>query len=418
MAWYSKHEVDPITGNPRLLGLMGGHVDDFHQIGDESSPEWQGGATHRHWGSKKRGSCRHAGSDMHTIEEKDGGFRIQVDQSFYVEGLADISIDPQRLREQGPLAPHEINARRTALGALQWLAVQSQPLITARCNLLLSEITTAGTLESAREIQAIINECRAQATCLEFSRFDDCESWEQVVFVGMGDQAHSNREKGGSTGGMVILASSPKCLDGAVSKMSLLAWRTWKLKRRAVGSNDAEVQSILETEDVLFRSRVLWAELHGAGRHVASTRGFDMVDAMESVARLVKGILRTDSRGGFDAIEVSESPLLGLTNLRAALQAFQLRDNLRRTGCTLRWVASDYDLADGLTKKRPEARIGLERFLKSWLWAVAFDASFTAAKKNKRQGRTAVKKIDDFESSGQNESKTQKGFLPVQVPWP
>ncbi|CAK9094309.1 unnamed protein product [Durusdinium trenchii] len=178
--------------------------------------------------------------------------------------------------------------------------------------------------------KAIINECRAQATCLEFSRFDDCESWDQVVFVGMGDQAHSNREKGGSTGGMVILASSPKCLDGAVSKMSLLAWRTWKLKRLAVGSNDAEVQSILETEDVLFRSRVLWAELHGAGKHVASTRGFDMVDAMEAVARLVRGAHR----------------------------------------------------------------------LKSWLWAIAFDASFTAAKKNKRQGRTAVKKIDDFESSG------------------
>ena len=420
-AWYSKHEMDPVTGNPRLLGLMGGHVDDFHQIGDENSPEWQEVVqlidTSYNGGSKKRGSYRHAGSDVHTIEEKDGGFRIQVDQSFYVEGLADISIDPQRLREQGPLAPHEVNACRTALGALQWLAVQSQPLITARCNLLLSEITTAGTLESAREIQAIINECRAQATCLEFSRFD-CESWDQVVFVGMGDQAHSNREKGGSTGGMVILASSPKCLDGAVSKMSLLAWRTWKLKRRAVGSNDAEVQSILETEDVLFRSRVLWAELHGAGKHVASTRGFDMVDAMEAVARLVRGILCTDSRGGFDAIEVSESPLLGLTNLRAALQAFQLRDNLRRTGCTLRWVASDYNLADGLTKKRPEARIGLERFLKSWLWAIAFDASFTAAKKNKRQGRTAVKKIDDFESSGQNGSKTQKPFLPVQVPWP
>ena len=281
-AWYSKHELDPITGNYRLLGLLGGHVDDFHRIGDESSPERQVQLidSSYNWGSKKRGSYRRAGSDVHTIEEKDGGFHIQVDQSFYVEGLADINIDPQRLREQGCLAPHEVNACRTALGALQWLTMQSKPLITVRCNLLLSEITTAGTLESAREIQAIINECRAQATCVEFSRFDGCQSWEQVVFVGMGDQAHSNREKGGSAGGVVILASSPKCLDGAVSKMSLLAWRTWKLKRRAVGSNDAEVQSILETEDVLFRTRVLWAELHGAGEHVASSRGFDMVDAM------------------------------------------------------------------------------------------------------------------------------------------
>ena len=44
----------------------------------------------------------------------------------------------------------------------------------------------------------------------------------------------------------------------------------------------------------------------------------------------VKGILCTDSRGGYDAVERNESPWLGLSNMRAALQAFQLRDNLRR----------------------------------------------------------------------------------------
>ena len=32
----------------------------------------------------------------------------------------------------------------------------------------------------------------------------------------------------------------------------MLTWRTWKLKRRAIGSNDAEVQSILEAEDVVL----------------------------------------------------------------------------------------------------------------------------------------------------------------------
>ena len=42
--------------------------------------------------------------------------------------------------------------------------------------------------------------------------------------------------------------------------MCLLSWRTWKLKRKAVGSNDAEVQSILEAEDQNFRVRMLWSE--------------------------------------------------------------------------------------------------------------------------------------------------------------
>ena len=72
---------------------------------------------------------------------------------------------------------------------------------------------------------------------------------------------------------------------------------------------------------------------------------------------------RTDSRGGYDAVEVNESPVLGLANLRSALQAFQLRDHLRRAGCELRWVASDYDLGDALTKERLDGRLGLQRFL-------------------------------------------------------
>ena len=50
------------------------------------------------------------------------------------------------------------------------------------------------------------------------------------------------------------------------------------------------------------------------------------MEATESQVLEVKGILCTDSRGGYDAIEVNESPLLGLSNMRAALQAFQLKD--------------------------------------------------------------------------------------------
>ena len=99
------------------------------------------------------------------------------------------------------------------------------------------------------------------------------------------------------------------------------------MKRRAIGSNDAEIQSILEAEDVGFRARLLRAEVHGASFDVKELRGIDLAEKMEAVARLVRGVLCTDSRGGYDAVEVNESPLLGLSNLRSALQAFQLRDN-------------------------------------------------------------------------------------------
>ena len=47
-----------------------------------------------------------------------------------------------------------------------------------------------------------------------------------------------------------------------------------------------------------------------------------------------------------------------------------------------------------MTKKRVDAREGLMKFLKTWLWSIAYDPDFVAAKKNKTTGNTAVAKVD------------------------
>ena len=47
--------------------------------------------------------------------------------------------------------------------------------------------------------------------------------------------------------------------------MVLLSWKSCKLKRKAISSNDAEVQAALEGEDHNFRVRLLWTDMHGAG---------------------------------------------------------------------------------------------------------------------------------------------------------
>ena len=96
----------------------------------------------------------------------------------------------------------------------------------------------------------------------------------------------------------------------------------------------------------------------------------------------------------------NESPLLGLSNSRSAPQALQLREYLQRAGSKLRWVASDYDLGDSLTKKRADCRVGLQKFLKVWLWAVRYDPQFIASNKNKKEGKTVVNQIDDYLKGG------------------
>ena len=394
--WLSKIHKDEVTNQPKVIGAMGGHVDDFRRIGD-GSPEWlevkaQVDASYK-WGTIKSKSYRFAGTDIETIRDRNGRDSIRVNQQSYIETLQDLDIPVDRLGGDGELTKKEVDACRGSLGALQWLAVQTQPQLCSRCNLLLTEVVTSGTLQTAREIQQMIAEVRRESAYLLFFHFPTAKHWSELVFISMGDQAHNNRPRGDSTGGLLTLVSGPESTQGKVCPMALIAWRNWKLKRKAIGSNDAEVQAILEAEDQNFRVRLLWTELHGAGRSRPQRQ--DLVEVTEKQTLLVKGVLCTDSRGGYDAVEVNESPLLGLSNMRAALQAFQLRDNLARVGCELRWVASDYDLADALTKKRPDSRVSLWKFLRTWLWTIAFDKSFTSSRRNKQQGRSAIGKVSD-----------------------
>ncbi|OLP94250.1 Copia protein [Symbiodinium microadriaticum] len=392
----SKRDMD--GDHPRLLGAMGGHVDDFHRVGDGSA-EWLEirDAINRayKWGMTKVRNYRHAGTDVSTVTDQRGLMKIVVNQDYYAEGLPDIDIPPDRLRSDVPLERKDVDACRTSLGALQWLAIQSQPHLCARCNLLLTDLVTNGTMMVAREVQELVAEARREPFSLVFEKFTDAKHWSDIIVITMGDQAHANRPKGDSTGGLVTMLAGPNSASGAVCPMSLIAWRTWKLKRKAIGSNDAEVQAMLEAEDQNFRTRQLWAKMHGAGgRDSERALRRDWVETQERMAIRVKGILCTDSKGGYDAVELNESPLLGLSNMRAALQAFQLRDNLRRTAAELRWVASDFDLGDALTKKRSDCRTGLLKFLRTQRWCIRYDPQFISAKKNKQAGRSAVDHVD------------------------
>ena len=187
--WLSKVQMD--GNHPRMIGGMGGHVDDFHRTGDRESPEWLEVVEKINqayeWGMIKKNSYRHPGTDV-TIKEDENGFKkLVVDQEYYIETLQDLDIPADRLRGNGPLLPREVEACRTALGALQWLAVQSQPQLCSRCNLLLTELVTTGTMSTALEIQGMVCEVRNQSYVLEFHKFPDAHHWSDIVFISMGD---------------------------------------------------------------------------------------------------------------------------------------------------------------------------------------------------------------------------------------
>ena len=399
--------TEVVDGNTVPLGFMAGHVDDFHRAGNENSPRWQeikhSIDTRYRWGTAKLNSYRHAGTDLEMVEDPVHGRCLVVDQSFYIETLQDVDIEPNRFcQSEALLSQKEITACRASLGALQWLAVQTQPLICARCNLLITELAGSPKMTTAQEIQEMIRELRKHSTVLKFFKLPRVKTWKDVCVVGLGDQAHNNRPKGGSTGGMLIFLAGPEIALGKSNPLVLVAWKSWKLKRVAISSNDGEVQSLVETEDAVYRTRLLWAELNGAG--IEST-GRDLLTGSINEVRMVPGLLGTDSRGGYDSIMINESPLLGLSNVRAALQAEYLKQALPDCGTKLIWLASDWNLSDALTKKKKECRESLEYFLKHRRWMLKFHPDFVvSSRKQKAVSGTPVKQLEQ-------ESMSSEGFL-------
>lgn len=261
---------------------MSGHVDDFTRSGD-SNP----GRPHGH---------------------------LEINQDFYVETLVDLNLDSARFAQPNlELTAGEVFICRGALGGLQWLAIQTQPSLCARCNLLLSDLARTPKMTVAQEVQRLICEVRKAPTCLSFKRIPSVQHWQQMVVVTMGDQAHNNRPDGSSAGGLLTLLGGPELLDdGSAGRMTLVSWKTWKLRRVAISSNDAEVQAMVGAEDGNYRTRLLWSQLNGAG---VGQPLDDPLQLAERSVKAVQGVVATDSKGGFHAVTL--------------IQAFQLKQSLQ-----------------------------------------------------------------------------------------
>ena len=270
------------------------------------------------------------------------------------------------------MSPAEMAACRASLGALQWVATQTQLQICARVNLLLTELTVLKTLQVAKEIRDLIIEVRREPTTLRMWRLDDVEHWQDTTVVTLADQAHANRPKGDSTGGLITCLGGKAQNKGEPGRLNVVAWRTWRLRRKAISTND-------------------WCQLNGC---CALPPG-DQLARANFMMKFLNGIVATDSKV---ASTRSEGPMLGLSNARSALQAYQLREQLQESLCRLIWISGDWNLSDALTKKPKAAREGLNQFLKSCIWRLRYDPQFIQSEKRARQqGKSAVAQMRELQ---------------------
>ena len=95
-------------------------------------------------------------------------------------------------------------------------------------------------------------------------------------------------------------------------------------------------------------------------------------------------VLICDAKNIYDAVTHVETSGLQLEEKRTAVECLAIRNRTKHAGVKLRWVDSDQELADGLTKMH--AYDQLLRALQLNKWSIVFDERFVSAKR-KRQNR-------------------------------
>ena len=203
------------------------------------------------------------------------------------------------------------------------------------------------------------------------------------------DAGWASRPDGSSRRGLMIFACHKDLLDGKEAPLSLLEWKSWKLKRVCRSSLSAECQAMAEALDTLNFVRFFWEILTGRSKVMTKIdQDFELTKAPTS------GLI-TDCKGLFDAVNRSQSAGLGLSEKRTAIEALSIRQICSVSNVSVKWVNSDRQLADILTKQGVLTE-NMDRALRTNQWRIVFDSTFTSAKNLRKQKRdNHFKKIKD-----------------------
>ena len=114
--------------------------------------------------------------------------------------------------------------------------------------------------------------------------------------------------------------------------------------------------------------------------------GIDLRQPDRVLQLLPESCAITDCKSLYDALEKNESLGLGLSEKITSIGVTATRQQMRATGINTRWVNSDRQLADVLTKPTvPSASI--HRLQQTGRWKIVWDADFTSAKNIRKEKR-------------------------------
>lgn len=356
----------------KLVGLIAGHVDDFLFGGDPSHEGWK--AIEKaiqarfKWTDWEEGAFTQCGVRIEL--QADGSYHLS--QPSYLDNVSELNLSATRRRQTNePATEVEKTALRGILGALSWHAQQVSPHLSAVVSLLLSEVQ-GSTVETVLRVNKTLYQAR-QRTGHKLI----VHAFEPDVQLGMYawvDAAGQNRARGESTQGIFIGIAPTTLLEGCLEKISPVAWHSSRIDRVVRSPGAAEAKAMINGEDLLYHARYQYGEWFDSRPCV-----FDV----DRTVNLTPGCVISDSRTIYDKLMTEELSVKGAER-RTDLELLCMKHAQRTNHVNLRWVHSESQIANALTKENAKE---LELFYKmNGVWRIVVDKDMKSARKRRQEG--------------------------------
>ena len=405
-------------------GIIGVHVDDGLCTGSSYFQEQLVKLEKKFpFGSKKQGSFTFTGLKI----QQHADLSISVDQTQYVKDIMPITISrDRRSQTEMPVTETERQSLRGLIGSLSYAAINTRPDLGSRLSWLQSSINKAvvGTLMEANKV---LHEAKQFAdTSIKVQPIP----LHEIRFVAFSDASFASAKTPDSHQGMIIMAAHSKIGENKSSPISPLVWHSKKIQRVAVSTLSAEAMALAGSVDILSWVRLYWAWINDVKIQWKDTDqtllklpvAFSALPPQEDECesgnptfshenqKLLKdlpkeasGILTTDCKSLYDLISRTAPP--SCQEFRTQLQAKLIKEHLD-TGIKIRWVPSQAQLADSLTKIMDNTI--LRTCLQKGWYALHDELEVLRSRSDKRTRLQWVKQHGDqsveFEDSGKAKS--------------
>ena len=367
-----------------LQGLISGHVDDFVFSGNEEHDGWnlitKKIQQQYKWSDWEQGNFVQCGVKVETLAN--GSYALSQEQ--YVEDLKFINVRAHRKKDKHAETDElEKSQLRALLGGISWHGQQVAPHVCAEVSLLLSEVTKS-TIETIFRANKLLNQVKKMKTHRLLIPKVNLENFGLFAWC---DAASQNRLDGSSTQGYIIGAASMGMSRGECCALAPISWHSSKIQRVCRSPGASEAAAAVNTEDSLFFARFQFAEM--LGREVN-------IRQVNKLVNTIPGCLITDSRNVYDKTSTEVVCTKG-TERRVDIELMSLKYAQKRNFLEIRWVHSEAQLSNSLTKN--EMRQLLLFYDMKQKWRIVQDQNMTSARKRRERGQAPLENEDESNST-------------------